>query len=335
MASSSYCIERYMLIRNTGDLIVNEIAPRPHNSGHYTIEACPTMSQYKAQLLSILGIMPDFSGHIIPIIAPATLMLNILGGASKTSHDDLVKRAMCMPNAALHMYGKESKPGRKIGHITLLASSMAVAEADAATLIDIADTTRTERKSQQTTSSIALAPTVSSTLSSSPQIVVTMGSDSDLPVLKPGLALLESLAIPFDVTITSAHRTPHAMTRLAETAAARGYKVIIAAAGGAAHLPGMLAASTPLPVIGVPVKASTQDGMDSLLSIVQMPRGVPVATVAINNSTNAALLAARILGTSDEVIFKKLEVYMKNMKDEVDAKARMLETVGWEGYKGL
>ncbi len=119
-----------------------------------------------------------------------------------------------------------------------------------------------------------------------PLVAVTMGSDSDLPVLKPGLELLTVLRIPFHVTITSAHRTPLRMTEFASSAAANGFKVIIAAAGGAAHLPGMIAASTPLPVIGVPVKGSTLDGIDSLLSIVQMPRGVPVATVAINNSVS-------------------------------------------------
>jgi len=159
-----------------------------------------------------------------------------------------------------------------------------------------------------------------------------MGSDSDLPVLKPGIALLKELGIPYLVTITSAHRTPERMTEFARTAANKGIKVIIGAAGGAAHLPGMLAASTPLPVIGVPVKGSTLDGMDSLLSIVQMPRGVPVATVAINNSINAALLAARILGTSDTNLRKKLEAYAKDMEDGVSAKAERLESVGWEKY---
>jgi len=139
-----------------------------------------------------------------------------------------------------------------------------------------------------------LAPTTKSVISSSlsapassqPLVAVTMGSDSDLPVLKPGLALLKAFDIPFFVTITSAHRTPHRMIAFAESAAEKGFKVIIAAAGGAAHLPGMLASDTPLPVIGVPVKGSTLDGMDSMLSIVQMPRGVPVATVAINNSVS-------------------------------------------------
>ncbi len=104
-------------------IIVNEIAPRPHNSGHYTIEACPTMSQYKSQLLSILGMMPSIS--TIPSMFPSTIMLNILGGASRDSHNELLKRAVAVPNAALHMYGKESKPARKIGHITVVADSIA------------------------------------------------------------------------------------------------------------------------------------------------------------------------------------------------------------------
>ncbi|POS85222.1 hypothetical protein EPUL_004545 [Erysiphe pulchra] len=120
-------------------------------------------------------------------------------------------------------------------------------------------------------------------------IAVTMGSDSDLPILKPGLELLKNMQIPFSVTITSAHRTPQRMIEFASSAESNGTKVIIAAAGGAAHLPGMIAACTCLPVIGIPVKGSTLDGMDSLLSIVQMPRGVPVATVAINNSVGKKL----------------------------------------------
>ena len=104
--------------------MVNEIAPRPHNSGHYTIEACPTFSQYKSQPLSILGLMPSFPDSTIPAMFPATIMLNILGGASKDSHKELMARAVATPNAALHMYGKESKPARKIGHITVVANSM-------------------------------------------------------------------------------------------------------------------------------------------------------------------------------------------------------------------
>jgi phosphoribosylaminoimidazole carboxylase len=165
------------------------------------------------------------------------------------------------------MYGKESKPARKIGHITIVADSMARGEELINPLITIVDSIRAERKGLPEPVSRVI-PT-SSGPSGQPLIAVTMGSDSDLPVLKPGLALLTTLGIPFFVTITSAHRTPLRMTEFAVSAVAQGFKVIIAAAGGAAHLPGMIAASTPLPVIGVPVKGSTLDGMDSLLSIVQ------------------------------------------------------------------
>ena len=276
-----------LFLMENDSLIVNEIAPRPHNSGHYTIEACPTLSQYKSQLLSILGIMPDLPSPTIPTMFPATIMLNILGGAHGRSHNELLKMAVALPNAALHMYGKESRPARKIGHITLVANSISQAEDALAPLIAYTDSMRAERKgiaANSTASTDSPRPVVFPSFSSRPLIAVTMGSDSDLPVLKPGLALLDKLEIPFHVTITSAHRTPHRMIALAESAAANGFKVIIAAAGGAAHLPGMIASSTALPVIGVPVKGSTLDGMDSLLSIVQMPRGVPVATVAINNS---------------------------------------------------
>ncbi|TVY42476.1 phosphoribosylaminoimidazole carboxylase [Lachnellula occidentalis] len=311
-----------------GELIVNEIAPRPHNSGHWTIEGCPTMSQFKSQLLAILGLMPSFPNSTIPAMFPATVMLNILGGKTQESHNKLMDMAIAIPTGALHMYGKESKPGRKIGHITVVGSSLSEAEALMAPLITVADDIRAERKGLPRTASIqsSLVP------AARPLVAVTMGSDSDLPVLKPGLALLTTLGIPFHVTITSAHRTPQRMTDFANSAASKGFKVIIAAAGGAAHLPGMIAASTPLPVIGVPVKGSTLDGMDSLLSIVQMPRGVPVATVAINNSINAALLAARILGAHDGAIQQKLVEYAATMGEEVVGKAARLEDVGFEGY---
>lgn len=286
------------------------------------------MSQYKAQLLSILGIMPSFPNNTIPSMFPATIMLNILGGASKDSHKELMRRAAAIPTASLHMYGKESKPARKIGHITVIGSSMSQASQIINPLITIADTMRAERKGLPSPSS----SNSQESGSSQKLVAVTMGSDSDLPVLKPGLAILDSLKIPYYLTITSAHRTPALMSDFAIKAASNGLKVIIAAAGGAAHLPGMIAAQTALPVIGVPVKGSTLDGMDSLLSIVQMPRGVPVATVAINNSVNAALLAARILGTSDDAIFARLEEYMKNMEDEVVEKKKRLESIGWTDY---
>ncbi len=142
-----------------------------------------------------------------------------------------------------------------------------------------------------------------------------MGSTSDMPIMQDAAAILKEFGIAYEMTVVSAHRTPERMVEYAKEAASRGIKVIIAGAGGAAHLPGMTASLTPLPVIGVPIKSSNSiDGWDSLLSIVQMPNGIPVATVAINAAKNAGILAAKIIGTHDEVVFKKCAAYMETMK---------------------
>lgn len=147
---------------------------------------------------------------------------------------------------------------------------------------------------------------------------IIMGSTSDLPIMQEASAILEAFGIPYELTIVSAHRTPERMFDYAKTAAERGLKVIIAGAGGAAHLPGMTASLTPLPVIGVPIKSSNSiDGWDSLLSIVQMPNGIPVATVAINAAKNAGILAAKILGASDPKLQAELLNYMESMKETV------------------
>lgn len=163
----------------------------------------------------------------------------------------------------------------------------------------------------------------------SESVSVIMGSTSDLAVMSDACRVLEELGIAYDVSVVSAHRTPRRMYEFATTARSRGVKVIIAGAGGAAHLPGMVAAITDLPVIGVPVRGSSLDGLDSLLSIVQMPRGVPVATVAINNARNAGLLAARILSLSDPSVTTALEVYRQNAEHQVEAAAAELERDGW------
>jgi 5-(carboxyamino)imidazole ribonucleotide mutase len=144
-----------------------------------------------------------------------------------------------------------------------------------------------------------------------------MGSKSDLPVMQKAADILEELGIPYEISIKSAHRTPDEMFKYAETAKDRGIEVIIAGAGGAAHLPGMTASKTTLPVIGVPVKTTALNGLDSLLSIVQMPAGIPVATVAINNAENAGLLAARILGIKYSEIQERVSAYMKALRDKV------------------
>ena len=165
-----------------------------------------------------------------------------------------------------------------------------------------------------------------------PLVGIVMGSDSDLPTMKEAAIILDSFGVSYELKIVSAHRTPNRMYTYAQSAHERGIKVIIAGAGGAAHLPGMIAALTPLPVIGVPVFTSTLHGQDSLLSIVQMPKGIPVATVAIGNAANAGLLAARILGVSDSALVHKMEEYMIAQEEEVLNKAGRLETVGYEKY---
>ncbi|PSQ67247.1 MAG: 5-(carboxyamino)imidazole ribonucleotide mutase [Bacteroidetes bacterium QH_1_61_8] len=153
--------------------------------------------------------------------------------------------------------------------------------------------------------------------SSAPPIGIAMGSDSDLPVMQDAADVLDEFDVRYEMRVLSAHRTPDVMTEYAETAQERGVHVIIAGAGGAAHLPGMIAASTPLPVIGVPVKTSTLNGVDSLLSIVQMPGGVPVGSVAINAADNAALLAVQILGTDDPTLREKMLAYKDTLTQKV------------------
>lgn len=165
------------------------------------------------------------------------------------------------------------------------------------------------------------------------KIGIIMGSDSDLPVMSAAARILEELGINnFELTVVSAHRTVERMYEYARTAEERGIDVIIAGAGGAAHLPGMVAAITHIPVIGVPVKSSNLSGMDSLLSIVQMPGGVPVATVAINGAKNAGILAAKIVALKDDKVKESVKTYMEDMKNEVEEKAEKIEELGYVKY---
>jgi 5-(carboxyamino)imidazole ribonucleotide mutase len=160
---------------------------------------------------------------------------------------------------------------------------------------------------------------------------IIMGSDSDLTIMKAAAEMLEELEVPFELTVVSAHRTPLRMVDYATRAAARGLKIIIAGAGGAAHLPGMVASITTLPVIGVPVKSSNSiDGWDSVLSILQMPGGVPVATMALNGAKNAGIMAAQIIGAFDPEVSKRLAVYKQKLSDEVLRKVGAVREEGWE-----
>lgn len=276
-----------------GELLINEIAPRPHNSGHYTIEACG-ISQFEAHISAILQLpIPPESTQLVNSQTCAA-MVNLLGGARADSHLQAAYLAKTVPVARVHLYGKEdARPGRKMGHVTIQASSAVELEERIKPLVDFINKMRAEGATASVsapiapridarTDSIAGSKSTASDLdirnlppgendSETPLVAITMGSDSDRSVLADGIHLLQQLQIPHFVTITSAHRTPKRMTIFAEEAASKGLKVIIAAAGGAAHLPGMIAASTELPVIGVPVKGRALDGVDSVLSILQMP----------------------------------------------------------------
>ena len=165
------------------------------------------------------------------------------------------------------------------------------------------------------------------------KVAIVMGSDSDMPIMKKAAEFLDQMGIDFEMTIISAHREPDIFFEWAKGAKDRGVKVIIAGAGKAAHLPGMCAALFPMPVIGIPMKTSDLGGVDSLYSIVQMPSGIPVATVAINGGLNAGILAAKILATSDEALLEKLEAYSEEMTQSVVAKAEKLDKVGYKDYE--
>ena len=165
-------------------------------------------------------------------------------------------------------------------------------------------------------------------------VSIVMGSDSDLPVMKQAAQILKEFDIEFELSIVSAHRTPERLVEYSKNAHQRGIRVVIAGAGGAAHLPGMVASLSPLPVIGVPIHSSNSiDGWDSILSILQMPGGVPVATVALNGAKNAGILAAQILGSADDEIQQKVSAYKKSLRDAVLEKVNRLDESSWENYK--
>ncbi len=164
------------------------------------------------------------------------------------------------------------------------------------------------------------------------QVAIVMGSDSDLPTMSAAAHICDQFQIPFEIRILSAHRTPEVMVTYAQAAHSRGIKVIIAGAGGAAHLPGMVASLTPLPVIGVPVSSRHLQGLDSLYSIVQMPRGIPVATVAIGNAQNAGLLAVQILAITDPALQQQLQAYRNSLSQSVRDRDQMLQEAGYQRY---
>ena len=305
-------VELFLL--ENGSILLNEIAPRPHNSGHYTIEAT-ACCQYQSHLRAVLG----WPLGDVSLTCGGAVMKNILGdgegdAAMRRMHD-LMGAALKVPGANAHWYDKpEARAGRKMGHLTVVASHARLAMARLETVMAVA------------------GGDPDASVDPPPSVGIIMGSDSDLPTMAAAAETLESFGIGVEVTVVSAHRTPERMFEYAKSAAGRGLRCIIAGAGGAAHLPGMVAAMTPLPVIGVPVPLRHLDGVDSVHSILQMPRGVPVATVAIGNSTNAGLLAARIVGAYEPAVLDAMAVYQDDMEKVVNAKAEKMEKDGYKKY---
>ncbi|KAL2045300.1 hypothetical protein N7G274_002383 [Stereocaulon virgatum] len=293
-----------MFLLKDDSILVNEIAPRPHNSGHYTIESC-RLSQYDLHLQAILG--RPIPAKATALLRPA-IMLNILGGDDPKSFLQLASAADAA-GAKVHLYGKgDATKGRKMGHLTMLGNNMDELEDDVEPLIRLADKIR----GKQSTHGISAPKRISQ-----PLVGVVTGSISDQPHLEACYNILNDFGIPYERGIKSAHRTPEAMAEYARNTGFRGIKVIIAAAGGAAHLPGMVAAfSKSTPVIGLPIKPSIGDGWDSLVSMTNMPRGCPVLTVGVNNAVNAALGAARILAQWDQTIKARVEEYVNNAAAE-------------------
>ncbi|GKT31183.1 N5-carboxyaminoimidazole ribonucleotide synthase [Aduncisulcus paluster] len=273
------CLAVELFETNDGRLLVNELAMRPHNSGHWSMDGART-GQFEQHLRAVL----DYPLGSTEPLAPVTVMANVLGARETPamSLDERMHHLMGrIPEAKVHLYGKGERPGRKLGHVNIqgrVDGSLADPHA---------------------------------------RVGLIMGSDSDWSVMSDAANALAEFEIPFEVGVVSAHRTPGRMLEYAQSAAGRGIEVIIAGAGGAAHLPGMVASATPLPVIGVPVPLARLDGLDSLLSIVQMPAGVPVATVSIGGARNAGLLAARILGVSDTALRDKVVAFQASMEATV------------------
>jgi len=320
----TYAIEFFLSQTDGGPetLLVNEIAPRVHNSGHFSIEGAAT-SQFENHWRALLGL--DLGSTAV---APFFGMINILGPegfAGAVAPPIILPR----PGVTNHWYGKgESNPRRKLGHVTVIAACQDELEQELTAIRSQLD---------QWGKSPSIQGNAMPQVSTAPALVgIIMGSKSDLSVMRGAAEALTDLAVSCEVRVVSAHRTPHEMAEYATQARDRGLRVLIAGAGGAAHLPGMVAAHTSLPVIGVPVPHGPLQGQDALLSIVQMPRGVPVATVAIGNATNAGILAAQILAAGDSdaarALYERLNQFKQSLREQalsgslIDMSASRTET---------
>jgi len=320
-ATGVFGVELFLVNKPGGglDVLLNEVAPRPHNTGHYTQDAC-AVSQFENHLRAVCGLPLGDTG----LVVGAAAMVNVLGAPSGGIEETMkgVNAAMTMPRTSVHWYGKGYRAGRKMGHINVTADSHAELDGPLSKLLAAESIDENVIPED-------------GRIGTNPLVGVIMGSQSDLPTMSDAVKILKEFGIPHEVDIVSAHRTPEKLMTYSRSAAGRGIQVIIAGAGGAAHLPGMVAAMTPLPVVGVPIKTSTLNGQDSLLSIVQMPRGVPVATVAIGNATNAGLLAVRSLCASRPGLRAKMEEYQLKMKEAVDANSSTLLELGCDEFLSM
>lgn len=282
------------LFESKGQIYVNELAPRPHNSGHHTQDMF-NFSQFDILIRCLLNLpLPNLTS-----LYKYSVCLNILG--SKNTFGSVIYHKLNkLGDTHLHLYGKkETKPYRKMGHLNIVSNEYDDLILKLVNARNILDGCVVSTNKEQ----IIL-----------PKVGIIMGSSSDLPVMENAIKVFEDFKIPYEVQIVSAHRTPEKMLEYGKTAQEKGLEIIIAGAGGAAHLPGMIASCTSLPVIGVPIKSSNSiDGWDSILSILQMPNGVPVATVALNGAQNAGLLAVRMLGYHNE-----MDEYREELKRKVE-----------------
>jgi len=310
-ASGIFGVELFVF--KDGSVTLNEVAPRPHNSGHYTMDSC-SCDQFEAHVRAVMGLpLP----HDTSLGVGCAMMINIVSNVAEPTAETPAREfsELCnVTGASGHWYGKASaSKGRKMAHVNVCAPNVVALSERLQPVKDLVGIGMPEIK---------------------PLVGVIMGSDSDLPCMKECCDVLREFGVPYECTVVSAHRTPDRMMEYAKAAASRGLRCIVAGAGGAAHLPGMVAALTVLPVIGVPVKTSALSGVDSLYSIVQMPKGVPVATVAIGNAKNAGLLAVRMLAGcgNDATLMAKMAKFQEDSRREVEDKVEKLEAVGEEAY---
>ncbi|RLZ02440.1 5-(carboxyamino)imidazole ribonucleotide synthase [Kocuria tytonicola] len=297
---------------------VNELAMRPHNSGHWSMDGAVT-GQFEQHLRAVL----DWPLGDTDVLAGAAVMKNVLGGENGDLFTAYPQAMAAEPRAKIHTYGKSVRPGRKIGHVNAVGGADEVQRlrriaTRAAGILRDGEDRDLPLNDRRTDAPWGAVPYHQS---ESPLVGLVMGSDSDWATMRAAAEALEELGIPYEADVVSAHRMPAEMLEYGRTAHERGLRVVIAGAGGAAHLPGMLASVTPLPVIGVPVALQTLDGMDSLLSIVQMPAGVPVATVSINGARNAGLLAARVLGSAPGTSARELRERLQGFAAELSEAA--------------